>query len=109
MITKETAKQIYNLYSQLEKSNEIINVLEKCREQYEKDSEGADIIRDQWGTHKSIELHIPDRFMRPDAGSFGGATIYQISVPDAILVLQNHVVRLQKALEEEHRKAHETI
>ena len=33
--------------------------------------------------------------------------IYQISVPDAILVLENHIVRLSKALEEEQKKAME--
>jgi len=107
MITKERARQIYNLYSQIEKSNEIINILEKCREQYEKVNNGVDVIRDQWNSQKSIELHVPDRFLNPSASSFSGSTIYQISVPDAILVLENHVVRLQKALEAEQKKAME--
>lgn len=107
MITKESAMQIYNLYSQIEKSNEIIEVLTKCKEQYEKDNQGVEIIRDNWNSHQSIELHIPDRFTNPKGSFFGGATIYHISVPDAILVLENHVVRLHKSLENEMKKAME--
>ena len=107
MITKENAMQIYNLYSQIEKSNEIINVLKQCKDRYEKDNKGVDIIREQWGNHQSIELQVPERFLKPDGSSYGGARIYQISVPDAILVLENHIVRLSKALEEEQKKAME--
>lgn len=105
MVTKESAMQIYNLYSQIEKSNEIIRVLRECKEQYEKDSRGVDIIRDGWGESKSIHLMIPERFINKEASSFSGCRIYQISVPDAILVLENHIVRLSKALEEEQLKA----
>lgn len=105
MITKESAKQIYNLYSQIEKSNEVVSILEKCKEQYEKDNEGLDIIRNEWGDCRSIELRVPERFLNPNASCFSGATIYNISVSDAILVLQNHIVRLEKALEAEQKKA----
>lgn len=107
MVTKESAMQIYNLYSQIEKSNEIINVLKKCKEQYEKDSHGVDVIRDGWGETKSIQLMIPERFLNKEASSFSGVRIYQISVPDAILVLENHIVRLSIALEEEQRQVME--
>ena len=99
--------QIYNLYSQIEKSNGIIEILKKCKEKYEKDNEGVDIIRDTWGNHQSIELHVPERFLNPNGSSYNGAKVYQISVTDAILVLENHVVRLSKALEEEQKKAME--
>ena len=107
MITKESARQIYNLYSQIEKSNEIIEILKKCKDEYEKDQEGLDIIKDCWGNYKSIELHVPERFLNPEGSSFSGARIYQISVPDAILVLENHVVRLSKSLELEQKEAME--
>ena len=107
MITKESARQIYNLYSQIEKSNEIIEILKKCKDEYEKNQEGVDIIRDGWGNYQSIELHVPERFLNPGGSSFNGARIYQISVPDAILVLENHVVRLSKSLEFEQKKAME--
>lgn len=107
MITKESARQIYNLYSQIEKSNEIIEILKKCKDEYEKDQEGLDIIKDGWGNCQSIELAIPERFLNPKGSSFSGARIYQISVSDAILVLENHVVRLSKALELENKKAME--
>lgn len=105
MITKERARQIYNLHSQLEKSNEVIGILKQCKEQYEKDNEGVEIIQDKWGSCQSIELRVPDRFIRPNGSSFSSATIYHISVPDAILVLENHVIRLNKALEMENKKA----
>ena len=107
MITKESARQIYNLYSQIEKSNEIIGILKKCQENYEKDSNGVDVIRDNWGSYKSIELAVPERFLQKEGSTFSSARIYQISVPDAILVLENHVVRLNKALELENKKAME--
>ena len=107
MITKEIARQIYNLYSQIERSNGIIEVLKKCKDEYEKNQEGIDIIRDGWGNHQSIELHVPERFLNPKGSSFDGARVYQISVPDAILVLENHVVRLSKSLELEQKKAME--
>lgn len=107
MITKESARQIFNLYSQIEKSNEIINVLKQCKDRYEKDNKGLEIIRDNWGHGQSIQLCIPERFLRDDACSMESSRIYQISVPDAILVLENHIVRLSKALEEEQKKAME--
>lgn len=107
MITKESARQIYNLYSQIERSNEIIEILKKCKDGYEKSQDGVDIIKDCWGDYKSIELHVPQRFLNLESSSFSGATVYQISVPDAILVLENHVVRLSKSLELEQKKAME--
>lgn len=107
MITKESARQIYNLYSQIEKSNEVITILDKCKVQYEKDNEGIDIIPDNWSNHKYIELHIPERFLHADAFPYSGTSIYHISVTEAILVLQNHVIRLEKALEAEKKKAME--
>ena len=108
MITKESARQIYNLYSQIEKSNEIIEILKKCKDGYEKSQGGVDIIKDDWGNYQSIELRVPQGFLNPEGScSFSGATVYQISVPDAILVLENHVVRLSKSLELEQKKAME--
>ena len=107
MITKENARQIYNLYSQIEESNKIINVLKQCKDRYEKNNDGLDIIRDNWGNGQSIQLCIPEKFLRDDGSSMSSSRIYQISVPDAILVLENHIVRLSKALEEEQKKAME--
>jgi hypothetical protein len=107
MITKENARQIYNLYSQIEKSNELIEILKKCKDRYEKNNEGIDIIRNDWGSYQSIELAIPDNFLRAEDRHCNGARIYHISIPDAILVLENHVIRLAKALEMEQKKAME--
>lgn len=105
MITKDQAMHIYNLHSQIEKSNEIINVLAQCKDEYEKNNQCVEIIKNGWKDYRTIQLQVPNGFLNPGTNDhFGGATIYQISVPDAILVLQNHVVRLQKALEEEQRK-----
>lgn len=105
MITKKRAQQIYNLYSQLETSNKLLNTLRQCKDEYEKNSEGIDIIRDQWGQFQSIELAVPDRFLNPNGSSFSGARIFQISVPDAILVLESHIQRLEKSLIYEQKEA----
>lgn len=108
-MTKDQARQIYNLYSQIEKTNEVISILEKCKEQYEKDNEGIDIIPNNWSSHKYIELHIPDRFLHSDASPYSGTSIYHISVTEAILVLQNHIVRLEKSLDAEKKKVIEEL
>ena len=105
MITKKRAQQIYNLYSQLETSNKLLNTLRQCKDEYEKNSEGIDIIRDQWGQFQSIELAVPERFLNPNGSSFSGARIFQISVPDAILVLESHIQRLEKSLIYEQKEA----
>jgi hypothetical protein len=105
MITKKRAQQIYNLYSQLETSNKLLNTLRQCKDEYEKNSEGIDIIRDQWGQFQSIELAVPERFLNPNGSSFSGARIFQISIPDAILVLESHIQRLEKSLIYEQKEA----
>lgn len=109
MITKKRAQQIYNLYSQLETSNKLLNTLRQCKDEYEKNSEGIDIIRDQWGQFQSIELAVPDRFLNPNGSSFSGARIFQISVPDAILVIENHIMRLEKSLKHEQEEAQQEL
>ena len=110
MITKDQAMHIYNLHSQIEKSNEIINVLAKCKDEYEKNNQGVEIIKDGWKDYRTIQLQVPNGFINPGTSDhWSGATIYQISVTDAILVLQNHVVRLQKALEEEQKKISDNL
>lgn len=105
MITKKRAQQIYNLYSQLETSNELLNTLRQCEDKYEKNSEGIDVIRDKWERFQSIELVVPDRFLNRGGSSFSGARIFQISVPDAILVLESHIQRLEKSLIYEQKEA----
>ena len=105
MITKECAMQIYNLHKQIESSNELINVLKSVKDNAEKNNCGVEIIPDGWRNHQTIELHVPERFKNPNGSSFSGATIYQISCSDAILVLENHIIRLTKALEVEQKKA----
>lgn len=105
MITKESAMHIYNLHSQIEKSNEMISKLKEVKDNAEKDTLGVDIIKDGWGSFRTIEIAIPERFYNPGSTSMSGARIYQISVADAILVLENHVVRLNKALEDANKIA----
>lgn len=106
MITKESAMHIYNLHSQIEKTNEIINKLKEVKDNCEKNAMGIDIVTDGWKNYRSIQLEIPEQFFRSDADhSFNGARIYQISVPDSILILENHIIRLNKALEDANKKA----
>lgn len=104
MITKESARQIFNLHSQIEKSNEVLSILKKCKDEYEKNQNGIEIIQNQWGSLETIELVVPERFLNPEGRSWDGAArIYQISVPDAILVIEKHIVRLREALEIENK------
>ena len=55
MVTKKTAMQIYNLYSQIEKSNEMINVLSKCKDEYEKDNDGILLFIQQSRKKKRLQ------------------------------------------------------
>ena len=104
MISQDCARQIFNLHSQIKATNEAIRILKDVKDNAEKEN-GLESIRDHWGNHMTIELHIPERFIKPGSSSFASSRIYQISCADAILVLENHIVRLSKALEKENEIA----
>lgn len=96
MITKETAREIYNHYSQIETVEKLISDMKKMMEKEKGTS--PDILRDNsYHPHGSIQMHIPYF----EAGSFNterGSRVYNISYPSAIRVLKNHIKQLKREL-----------
>lgn len=55
MITKDIARLIYNCYTEIENSeNMILEMKSKI------DENGNLLLKDNWGNEKSLELHIPN-------------------------------------------------
>lgn len=107
-MTKELAREIYNLYSQIEKTNESIVKMENCIEMCKNGELRDDIIPDKYTFGGSVRLQVPQWMTdgRVDKNtSFSSCTIYDISMVDAVAVLKNHVVRLQKELDEKIAEA----
>lgn len=105
MVTKENAMQIYNLYSQIEKTEKMLTTLKEVGSKFDKKDNGVEIITTHWGENKTVEIHIPERMINPEAGSdFGCHKVYGISISDTLIVLKSHLKRLKKALELEQSK-----
>ncbi len=97
MITKEDARLMYNLYAQIETSEEIIGKLEEFVKT--QDAQIPDIIDKSYHPHGSIEIHIPYF----EAGKFDrnrGSRVFNISYKAALRVLKNHVRNLKKQVKE---------
>lgn len=95
-VTKEQARDIYNLYSQIEDTETLIREL---KEQMEKEKgTPAKLLRDNdYHPHGSITINVPYF----GSGSFDkskGSRIYIISYPSAIKVLKNHIKQLKREL-----------
>ena len=98
MITKEQARYIFNLYSQIETTESIIEQLKG----FVKDQgENVPAIIDKSYTpHGSIEISIPYF----ESGKFDknrGARVFNISYTAALLVLEDHLLYLQEELKKE--------
>jgi len=98
MITKETARDIYNIFAQIETTEKMISELEQAVEQ--EDKKVPDIIRDrEYHSHGSIVIEIPYF----EAGQFvkeRGSRVYNISYRSALRILKNHKKQLKKELKE---------
>lgn len=96
MITKETAREIYNHYSQIETVEKLISDMKKMMEKEKGTS--PKILRDNsYHPHGSITINIPYF----EGGSFDkerGSIVYNISYPSAIRVLKNHIKQLKREL-----------
>lgn len=95
-VTKEQARDIYNLYSQIEDTETLIRELKK---QMEKEKGTPDeLLRDNdYHPHGSITINVP--YFK--SGSFDksrGSIVYNISYPSAIKVLKNHIKQLKREL-----------
>ena len=102
MITKEQALEIYNYYSQIEKSEQLIADLKKAIEKEKENPRFPDILRDNtYHPHGSICLEVP--YFDNDTGVFTkerGSMIYNISYLQAMTVLKAHVKQLKRELSE---------
>lgn len=101
MVTKENARQIFNLYSQIESTEKVICILKECQEIVVK--ENTPLITENWRSGESITLEIPQSMLNK-TNNYTGVKIYQVSARDAVIVLESHLKRLKEALEQEQNK-----
>lgn len=94
-ITQEQARAIYNLLDQINRTNTAITGLKGLKEKEPRDG----IIPDKYSFSGSVRIEIPSWMIKGDRDDTS-CQIYDISVADAILVLENHVVRKQKEYDE---------
>ena len=92
-ITQEQAREIYNLLDQINRTNTAITKLKEVKEREPSDG----IIPDKYSFSGSVKIEIPSWMIEgKNASSLSSCAIYDISIADAILVFENHVVRKQK-------------
>ena len=98
IIDKEKARTIYNLYSQIETTEEIISQLKEFIQKYN-EGNPPPVIPDNYTAYGSIEISIPYF----EAGQFekGGARVFNISYPAAMKVLKSHVRCIKNKLKKE--------
>ncbi len=96
MITKEDCRLLYNIYSQIETTEAIINDLETFVE--ENGGKVPDVMDCDYKTYGSIQISIPHF----EKGKFkcGNAAVYKIRYDAALLVLKDHVYNLRKQAKE---------
>lgn len=96
MISKEDARLLFNLHSQIETTQAIISELEEFVKQQGENV--PDIIDKNYESFGSIQIEIPYF----EAGKFSkrGAKIYNISYNAALRVLKNHIRNLKKQIKE---------
>lgn len=95
MITKEQARSIFNIYSQIDTCTKIIEELENFVK--ECDNNVPDVIDENYQMYGSIEIAIPYF----ESGKFkkGGARVFNINYSQAIKVLKSQRRMLKKRLE----------
>ncbi len=95
IINKETAMQVYNIYSQIETCDKLIADLEK----FIKECEGKvpDVIDESYKTFGSISIAIP--YFAGGKFQSNGARIFNINYSLALKVIKSHKRLLKKRLE----------
>lgn len=93
MITKEDCRLLYNIYSQIETTENIINDLENAI----KSCEGniPEIMDKSYEIHGSIQIEVP-YFKNGQFYKSKGARVYNIRYDAALMVLKDHVYNLRK-------------
>lgn len=97
MITKETAREIYNCYQQIEEIDRIkgdmVKEIERVRKQQEKENKPIP-ENDSFGKYgKGMQLGIPD-------GSYSSMRIFSISPTIGVMVMDEQKSNLEKRLNE---------
>ena len=97
MITKEDCRLLYNIYSQIETTENIISDLENAI----KDCDGniPEIMSESYALHGSIQIEVP-YFKNGQFDKSKGARVYNIRYDAALLVLKDHVYNLRKQAKE---------
>ena len=99
-ITKEQAREIYNYYSQIERSEQLIANLKRAIEKEKENPRFPEIIRDSsYHPHGSICIDVP--YFDNMTGMFTkekGSMIYNINYSQAIRVLKAHIKQLKREL-----------
>lgn len=98
MITKETAREIYNCYQQIEEIDKIkgdmVTEIERARKEKEKDNKPIPEKDNSFGKYgKGMQLGIPD-------GSFSSMRIFSISPTIGVMVMDEQRSNLEKKLRE---------
>lgn len=101
MITKEDCRLLYNLYAQIDTTEDIINDLEKAIKNC--DGKIPSIMDKDYKTYGSIQIEVP-YFESGKFDSSKGARIYNIRYDAALLILKDHVYNLRKQAEEMSNK-----
>lgn len=97
MITKEDCRLLYNIYSQIETTENIISDLENAI----KDCDGniPEIMYESYALHGSIQIEVP-YFKNGQFDKSKGARVYDIRYDAALMVLKDHVYNLRKQAKE---------
>lgn len=96
MISKEDARLLFNLHSQIETTETIITDLQEAVKV--QGEQIPDIIDKSYSTFGSIHIEIP--YFEGGQFTKKGARVYNISYNAALRVLKNHVRNLKKQVKE---------
>ncbi len=94
MITKEQSAAIFNIYSQIETCDQLINDLQKFIQ--ECDNHVPDIIDESYRQYGSIEICVP--YFEKGRFKNGSARVFNINYSIALKVIKSHRRMLKKRL-----------
>ena len=98
MITKETAREIYNCYQQIEEIDKIksdmVAEIERARKQEKEETEPIPEAGNSFGKYgKGMQLGVPD-------GNYSSMRLFSISPGIAVMVMDEQKKNLEKKLRE---------